>query len=194
MPASHKTIPSWAGMLFLFLSMCTLQAANASAVPQALALFGPAREFYKFAVPLFFSAPLVDLPLALLPLPAFQIAKIFAVLALGTVFTVLSSFSIVSALLPKAAPAAADKKKTVTMDRDEYPPVARETVTLARVASPWPLAFAGLAAGAAFHAAGLMPLSIVALSLSALQVLAPSIRTGTDATLTPLSLVCVVPA
>lgn len=147
--------------MVLFASLCILQVANPKAVSQTMAFFGPAREFYKLGVPLFFSAPLVDLPLALLPIPRIEVAKIITVLAVGTAFTLVSSFFIVSSLLPRAVPAPPSEAAA---------PSLSPIITLVKPPSPWPLALAALLASAALHGAGHMAYSIVALSIFALQV------------------------
>jgi len=55
-------------------------------------------------VPLFFSAPLVDLPLVLVKTPPDQLAKVILVIIVGTIFSILSSSFIVEAIMRVTAP------------------------------------------------------------------------------------------
>jgi hypothetical protein len=70
-----------------------------------LALISPLNlNIVQVWVPLFFSAPLVDLPLVLVKTPPDQLAKVILVIIVGTIFSILSSSFIVEAIMRVTAP------------------------------------------------------------------------------------------
>uniref|UniRef100_A0A6U4TGY6 LrgB-like protein n=1 Tax=Hemiselmis andersenii TaxID=464988 RepID=A0A6U4TGY6_HEMAN len=175
------------GMVLIFLAMTLLQATSEDLTLSTLVFFGPARDFYKVWVPLFFSAPLVDLPLALNALPGGEVAKILMVITAGTVFTLLSTAAIVSPLLASTQDASKAPNK--------FPPTAsaaQSTVTLTKP-TPWRLEFVALGVSAACFAAGLVSPAVVALSVAALQAgkaLPQRVRDVLPPIVTGASIVC----
>ena len=96
-----------AGMLLLFAAMMVIHAVSPKTADGLKDWFKPSLTFYSKGVPLFFSPPLVQLPLSLGILPLLSIVKYLIIIATGTVFSVIATGLAANALV--ATPPVEDK-------------------------------------------------------------------------------------
>ena len=110
--ASGVWIPTApAGMLLVFAVLLVIHAVSPKTAGRISDWFEPARTFYSKGVPLFFSPPLVQLPLSLGILPALSIGKYLAVITSGTIVSIIATGLAANALVstsPETMPARAD--------------------------------------------------------------------------------------
>lgn len=88
-----------AGMMMVFAALLVIHAVSPKTAGQITDWFGPARTFYSKGVPLFFSPPLVQLPLSLGILPLLTIFKYISLIATGTFVSIIATGLAVSALV-----------------------------------------------------------------------------------------------
>ena len=97
--AAGLRIPSApVGMVSVFFALLFVSALNKRVVQNIQQFFSPALAFYGAWVPLFFSPPLVQLPLALRGISGDTLLRLGAILSVGTVLSLLSTAAIVQAL------------------------------------------------------------------------------------------------
>ncbi|EKX54771.1 hypothetical protein GUITHDRAFT_99424 [Guillardia theta CCMP2712] len=77
------------GMLLVFLILLSIHAFNPDASHRLTQWFEPSLLFYNKGVPLFFSPPLVQLPLSLGAIPFLSSAKLLLVILSGTVVSMI---------------------------------------------------------------------------------------------------------
>jgi hypothetical protein len=83
------------GMVCVFAAMLILNLISKRAVRSVQTFFSPALAFYGLWVPLFFSPPLVQLPLALRGISGDTLLRLGAILSVGTVLSLASTAAIV---------------------------------------------------------------------------------------------------
>jgi putative effector of murein hydrolase LrgA (UPF0299 family) len=144
--ASGVWIPTApAGMLLVFALLLVIHAVSPKTAGQISDWFEPARTFYSKGVPLFFSPPLVQLPLSLGVLPVLSIVKYLAVITSGTIVSIIATGLAANALVstsPEAVPARADAPVgTATISTK---PVVPRTSPVLKAAVAASLIFAGV--------------------------------------------------
>eukprot|EP00960_Hanusia_phi_P051867 761073-Hanusia_phi.AAC.3 len=77
------------GMLLVFLILLSIHAFSPDASHRLTKWFEPSLLFYNKGVPLFFSPPLVQLPLSLGAIPLISSAKLLAVILSGTIVSMI---------------------------------------------------------------------------------------------------------
>lgn len=88
-----------AGMILVFMILLAIHAASPKMAGQIKEWFGPTLTFYSKGVPLFFSPPLVQLPLSLGILPLMTILKYIMLVTTGTVLSVIATGLAANALV-----------------------------------------------------------------------------------------------
>ena len=94
--ATSKATGVWiptapAGMLLVFAVLLVIHAMSPKMAGAIKDWFTPARTFYSKGVPIFFSPPLVQLPLALSAIPLLSIAKYVSVVVVGTIVSIIAT-------------------------------------------------------------------------------------------------------
>jgi len=112
--ATSKATGVWiptapAGMLLVFVMLLVIHAMSPKTAGAIKDWFTPARTFYSKGVPIFFSPPLVQLPLALSAIPLLSIAKYVSVVAVGTIVSIIATGLAADALRRLAQPPAVRK-------------------------------------------------------------------------------------
>jgi hypothetical protein len=96
------------GYKHMYANICTraMHMHTSKGIREPILLWFPhsTSNIVQVWVPLFFSAPLVDLPLVLVKTPPDQLAKVILVIIVGTIFSILSSSFIVEAIMRVTAP------------------------------------------------------------------------------------------
>lgn len=159
------------GMVAVFVALLLVHAVNEDAAKQVCAFFEPATFFFNRGVPLFFSPPLVQLPISLGGLPALLIAKIMSVIAAGTVLSLLTTGWIVERLSPHPPAAVSEEakqkeeaeKKEEEAERVAVPPVQQ------RDPKQSPVLWAAVAVAGVAALLRAEKVLIIAFSLAALQ-------------------------
>ena len=120
------SIPSApSGMVFVFLALLVLNRISRRACRAVQDFMLPALEFYGAWVPLFFSPPLVQLPLSLRGLQIDVVAKLGAVIVAGTAFSIFTTAWIVQLL-------RAQKQRGVPVESSPTNPPVPSSTTLTK--------------------------------------------------------------
>ena len=127
--ALSKALDVWiptapAGMMLVFVMLLAVHAVSPKTAGSIKEWFTPTLTFYSKGVPLFFSPPLVQLPLSLGVLPLLTIFKYITLVATGTVLSVVATGLAANALV--AAPSVESPSMNST-------PVGTTTVSKASV-------------------------------------------------------------
>ena len=100
--AFHFQVPTaMSGMLIVWMMMLVIDKVSPKAALKVLDWFNPARAFYGKGVPLFFSPPLVQLPLTLSVLPLMSILKFFTIIVTGVVVSITTTGLATNLLISK---------------------------------------------------------------------------------------------
>lgn len=164
--ALSKALDVWiptapAGMMLVFVMLLAVHAVSPKTAGSIKEWFTPTLTFYSKGVPLFFSPPLVQLPLSLGVLPLLTIFKYITLVATGTVLSVVATGLAANALV--AAPSVESPSMNST-------PVGTTTVSKASVVpGTSPVLKAAVAGMLVFAALRIDSLLIAASSVAALQ-------------------------
>ena len=157
------------GMLLVYILMLVINRFNPKAAVDLVVWFNPARTFYSKGVPLFFSPPLVQLPITLSVISVSSIIKFFTVIVTGVVVSITTTGLATNFLIEKqkmdteikivSKGATSSGKKEVWQGPYPKPP------------NPWksPVLLAAAAGMCIFAALRIDMLLIACTSLAALQ-------------------------
>ena len=133
-----------AGMILVFLLLLAIHAVSPKTAGQIKEWFAPTLAFYSKGVPLFFSPPLVQLPLSLGILPLATIFKYITLVASGTVLSIIATGFAASALVSAPSVESPSMNTTpVSTTTVSKSPVVPRTSPVLKAAVAGMLIFAG---------------------------------------------------
>jgi putative effector of murein hydrolase LrgA (UPF0299 family) len=133
-----------AGMILVFVLLLAIHAVSPKTAGQIKEWFAPTLAFYSKGVPLFFSPPLVQLPLSLGILPLVTIFKYITLVASGTVLSIIATGLAASALVSAPSVESPSMNTTpVSTTTVSKSPVVPRTSPVLKVAVAGMLIFAG---------------------------------------------------
>ena len=158
------------GMLLVFALMLAIHAVSPQKASSVKDWFTPSMTFYSKGVPLFFSPPLVQLPLSLAVLPMLSIFKYLALITAGTLVSIIAT-GLAASVLVKAGkpedPAAASTAPDVASTTGR---VGTATISISPVTGPSPVLRTAVAGMVVFGA-----MSLVAAKFEALLIACSSV-------------------
>lgn len=148
--ALSKALDVWiptapAGMILVFVVLLAIHAVSPRMAGSIKDWFTPTLTFYSKGVPLFFSPPLVQLPLSLGVLPLLTIFKYVTLVATGTVLSVVATGLAANALVTAPSTESPSMNSTpVGTTTVSKSPVVPRTSPVLKVAVAGMLVFAGI--------------------------------------------------